>query len=185
MPKRSTKFYRKNEAEVMERLGLNPTKNSGAGWVEKEDGQNEHFICQLKSTDNQSISIKQNDIHVLENNAAVSHKTPIFAFQFLNTNEVWVAISEDEFKAYTAFKEQQQEKEICKGIDLALDESDQTSYNIFVASRNAGRSYLARQEFLKQREKEREQQKEDFKNIMKERRKQVGEEIQAKRNSNI
>ena len=43
MVKRSTKFYRKNEAEVMQQLGLKPTKNSGAGWIEKEDGQNEQF----------------------------------------------------------------------------------------------------------------------------------------------
>ena len=31
MNKRSIKFYRKNEAEVMKRLGFKPTKNSGAG----------------------------------------------------------------------------------------------------------------------------------------------------------
>ena len=31
--KRSGKFYRKNEAEVMKALGLKPTKNSGSGWV--------------------------------------------------------------------------------------------------------------------------------------------------------
>lgn len=31
MSKRSTKFYRKNEADVMKRLGFKPTKNSGAG----------------------------------------------------------------------------------------------------------------------------------------------------------
>lgn len=31
MNKRSTKFYRKNEAEVMKCLGFKPTRNSGAG----------------------------------------------------------------------------------------------------------------------------------------------------------
>ena len=30
---RTTKFYRKNEIEVMERLGFKPTKNSGSGWI--------------------------------------------------------------------------------------------------------------------------------------------------------
>ena len=30
---RTTKFYRKNEREVMERLGFKPTKNSGSGWI--------------------------------------------------------------------------------------------------------------------------------------------------------
>ena len=57
--KRSGKFYRRNEEDVMRRLGLEPTKNSGSGWIEKEDGQSEHVICQLKSTDAQSISIKK------------------------------------------------------------------------------------------------------------------------------
>ena len=64
--KRSGKFYRKNEKEVMESLGLKPTYNSGSGWVEKEDGQNEDVICQLKSTDAQSIKINQKDIRILE-----------------------------------------------------------------------------------------------------------------------
>ena len=30
---RTTKFYRKNEREVMKKLGFKPTKNSGSGWV--------------------------------------------------------------------------------------------------------------------------------------------------------
>lgn len=90
MNKRSTKFYRKNEEEVMKAIGLKPTKNSGAGWIEKEDGQNEYLICQLKSTDARSISVKQDDLHTLEYNACVSHKIPVFAIQFLNSNEVWV-----------------------------------------------------------------------------------------------
>ena len=38
---RSFKFYRENEKQVMESLGLKPTKNSGSTWIEKEDGQND------------------------------------------------------------------------------------------------------------------------------------------------
>lgn len=88
--KRSGKFYRKNEREVMEDLGFKPTKNSGSGWVEKEDGVNDYLICQLKSTDAQSIKVNQKDIRILEHNASVEHKVPVFAIQFLNTNEVWI-----------------------------------------------------------------------------------------------
>lgn len=88
--KRSGKFYRKNEKEVMKFLGLKATYNSGSGWIEKEDGQNEFVICQLKSTDAQSIKINQKDIRTLEHNACVSHKIPVFAIQFLNTGEVWL-----------------------------------------------------------------------------------------------
>lgn len=88
--KRTGKFYRKNEVEVMESLGLKPTKNSGSGWVEKEDGQNEYVIAQLKSTDAASIKIQQKDINILEYNASVTHKVPCFVIQFLNNNDVFV-----------------------------------------------------------------------------------------------
>lgn len=95
--KRSFKFYRQNEADVMESLGLKPTKNSGSGWVEKEDGQSEYLICQLKSTDAQSIKVNQKDIRILEYNATVAHKLPIFAIQFLNTGEVWLMAKPEDF----------------------------------------------------------------------------------------
>ena len=100
MQKRSTKWYRKNEAEVMNRLGLKPTRNSGAGWIEKCDGENEHFLCELKSTDHESFSIKQSVLHVLEHHALEAHKIPLFAFQFINRDEVWVAIKEEDIQAY-------------------------------------------------------------------------------------
>lgn len=93
---RTFKFYRKNEAEVMTSLGMKATKNSGSGWIEKEDGQNEYLICQLKSTDAQSIKVNQKDIRMLEKNALVAHKIPLFAIQFLNTNEVWLMIKPED-----------------------------------------------------------------------------------------
>lgn len=90
MAKRTTRFYRQNEAEVMSALGLKPTKNSGAGWVEKEDGQNDHLIAQLKSTDAASIKINLRDIEVLEANALVCHKVPVFVIQFLGTGDTFI-----------------------------------------------------------------------------------------------
>ena len=95
--KRSGKFYRKNEKEVMKSLGLKATYNSGSSWIEKEDGQNDFIICQLKSTDAQSIKINQKDIRILEHNASVAHKLPVFAIQFLNTNEVWLMAKPEDF----------------------------------------------------------------------------------------
>ncbi len=92
MAKRSGKWYRKNEEEVMKSLGLTPTKNSGSGWVEKEDGQSETVICQLKSTDAESIRIHQKDLHTLEYNATVCRKLPVFAVQFIGSNEVYLMI---------------------------------------------------------------------------------------------
>lgn len=90
MAKRTTRFYRQNEAEVMEALGLQPTKNSGAGWVEKEDGQNDHLIAQLKSTDANSIKVNLRDIEVMEANALVAHKVPVFVIQFLGTGDTFI-----------------------------------------------------------------------------------------------
>lgn len=94
--RRTGKFYRRNEAEVMEQLGLTPTKGSGSGWLEKEDGYNDTILCQLKSTDAESITVKQHDLHTLLYNSIVSHKLPVFAIQFLNTDEVWIMAKSDD-----------------------------------------------------------------------------------------
>lgn len=95
--RRSGKFYFRNEKEVMKSLGLKQTKGSGNQWLEKEDGQNDFLICQLKSTNAESIRVKQKDIRTLEYNADVSHKLPIFAIQFLNTGEVWLMAKPEDF----------------------------------------------------------------------------------------
>lgn len=100
MAKRTTKWYRKNEAEVMQRLGFKPTRNSGATWIDKGDGQNEHCICELKSTDKESYRLEQATLHTLEANAIEAHKLPIFALQFLNVDEVWLAVKETDIEAF-------------------------------------------------------------------------------------
>lgn len=96
--KRSGKFYRKNEAEVMRSLGLEPTPNSGSGWVVKEDGQSEDVICQLKSTDAMSIKINLKDIETLEYNALVAHKLPVFAIQFLCNNQTYLLVKPEDLQ---------------------------------------------------------------------------------------
>ena len=122
---RSFKFYRKNEEEVMKSLGLNPTKNSGSYWIEKEDGYNDYVICQLKSTDAQSIKVNQKDIRALEKNAMIEHKIPMFAIQFLNTGEVWLMLKPDdlpdaaEYILTGSIKENRVEQ---LGIDLEASE---------------------------------------------------------------
>ena len=186
MNKRSTKFYRKNEAEVMERLGFRPTKNSGAGWIEKEDGQNEHCICQLKSTDKQSMSIKQHDLRVLEYNASVAHKLPVFALQFLNTDEVWVVVRPEDLGALQGLvrgegisehlnKTNNVEDEFC------LDTEDEEEYNVYVPERSAGKSFLARQRYNKQKAEEADERKEKLKQKNRERRRQFAKKAKTKR----
>lgn len=76
----------------MKSLGLKPTKNSGSGWVEKEDGISDAVICQLKSTDKESMKLNKRDIDVLNYNAGVCHKMPVFAVQFLQSNEVYLLV---------------------------------------------------------------------------------------------
>lgn len=148
--KRSGKFYRKNEAEVMELLGLKPTKNSGSGWIEKEDGQSENLICQLKSTDANSIKVNKKDLDVLSYNAAVAHKLPVFAIQFLQSNEVYLIVKPEmlcEAAKYIETGEYESANEFV-GIDLTEHEDVVAKPKRIIKS-----SSTARNEFNKQNEK--------------------------------
>lgn len=89
MARRSGKFYSKNEKETLKRFGLTPCLMSGAGNLEKEDGYNDNLLCQHKSTDAASYSIKLNDIRKLELHAAIDHKTPFFMVQFLENDDIF------------------------------------------------------------------------------------------------
>ena len=80
----------------MRSLGFEPTPNSGSGWIVKEDGVSDECMCQLKSTDAKSIKINLQDIHVLEYNSGVEHKIPVFAIQFISTNEVFLLIKPED-----------------------------------------------------------------------------------------
>lgn len=144
--KRSGKFYRKNEKEVMESLGLRPTINSGSTWIEKEDGVNDYLICQLKSTDAQSIRVQQKDIRMLEKNAYIEHKIPIFAIQFLNTGEVWLMAKPEDFQDVAGF------------LDAGIIQKDAGSpiyvpEDIKPEARVIKSSSSAREEYEKEREK--------------------------------
>lgn len=103
--KRSAKFYRKNESEVVKKYGLNPTINSGSGWIQKEDGENADILCQLKSTDKDSIKINLLDLHKLIYHADTAHKIPLFMIQFLQQNEEFIIMrAEDTHSLCTAFQ---------------------------------------------------------------------------------
>jgi len=147
---RTFKFYRQNEAEVMKSLGMRPTSNSGSGWIEKEDGQNDYLICQLKSTDKQSIKVAQKDIEILEINARVTHKIPIFAIQFLNVGDVFLMIRPEDLKNVSEYIETGK----CETANsfVGLDLSDQPDVQV-VARRKIGSSSKAREEFHAEREK--------------------------------
>lgn len=153
---RSFKFYRKNEEEVMKSLGLKPTKNSGSGWIEKEDGQNDYVICQLKSTDAQSIKVNQKDIRTLEKNAMIEHKIPMFAIQFINTGEVWLMLKPDdlpdavEYILTGSIKENRVEQ---LGIDLESSEDIKTISHKSIKSSGSSRERFHEQQNKKYNKK--------------------------------
>lgn len=81
-------------------LGLNPVIMSGAGWVDKEDGENENILCQLKSTDADSIRINKLDLEKLEYHSSVSHKLPLFIIQFLEDDSLYAVLPISELDKY-------------------------------------------------------------------------------------
>ena len=75
-------------------------------------------------------------------------------------------------------------EKLSKGFDFDLDKEEEKDYNIYCASRNAGKSYIARQMYLKQREEEADRKSREYKQKLKrarekqrERRKQIGKEV--------
>lgn len=148
--KRTTKFYRKNEEEVMKSLGLEPTPNSGAGWIVKEDGQSDELICQLKSTDAQSIKVNQKDIRILEKNANIEHKLPVFAIQFLNTSEVWLMIKPEDLVDVAQYIKTGKTNSKNDFLDLDVEDNPDVVTKV---ERKIKSSSNARLEFNKEREK--------------------------------
>ncbi len=93
--RRKGKFYSKNEKEVMKGLGLTPAPASGAGWIVKEDGENELSMVQLKSTDSTRYTLDMLDMKKLEYHAQVSNKIPIFLVQFLQEDRMYAIVPVD------------------------------------------------------------------------------------------
>jgi hypothetical protein len=146
--RRTTKFYRQNEAEVMTSLGLEPTPNSGAGWKLKEDGQNDFLIAQLKSTDAESLRVQLKDWHTLEYNAVVAHKIPVFVGQFLSTGEVFIMAKPADLPSVVQYLE-------CGKCDVVKTEiiaPDEQQSNQTLEPIKSGN----RDRFWKNKEKERE-----------------------------
>ena len=140
--KRSGKFYRNNEKEVMKLLGLEPTPNSGSGWLVKEDGQSENIICQLKSTDNNSIKINKLDLDKLSYNSLVAHKLPVFAIQFLNSNEVFLVVKPEDItdiSKYINTGEVPKEREI---IDIPDINTCQKGVRKIKSSSNSRKAFM-------------------------------------------
>lgn len=146
MPKRSGKFYYKNEREVMESLGLKQVPGSGNSWIAKEDGENDYILCQLKSTDANSIRVQKLDIDKLVEHAAISHKFPLFAIQFLKSNEVWLMARPDDFSDVANYIKTGKCDNPKESIVNIVDTKTKVTKKKIVSSSNAKESYYAQLE---------------------------------------
>ena len=114
------------------------------------------MICQLKSTDAQSIKVNQKDIRILEKNAMIEHKIPMFAIQFLNTGEVWLMLKPDdlpdasEYILTGSIKENRLEQ---LGIDLEASEDIRTISHKSIKSSGSSRERFHEQQNKKYNKK--------------------------------
>ena len=79
----------------MKGLGFKPAPASGAGWIVKEDGENDLAMVQLKSTDSTRYTLDMLDMKKLEYHANISHKIPIFIVQFLREDKLYAIVPVD------------------------------------------------------------------------------------------
>lgn len=144
--KRSGKFYSKNEKETLSKLGLRPIPFSGAGWVEKEDGENEFSLVQLKSTEASSYRVDMLDIKKLEYHASVSNKVPIFLIQFLKHDKIYALVNLEDLDEL---------HEIFNNEDNVIQKKGSDSYEeVAVVKKMVSSSSKARKQFFEEKEKQ-------------------------------
>ena len=100
--KRTTEWYRKNESKVMKKLGFKPTAMSGAGLAEKEDGENDIAISQLKTTEAEAFKLSLLDIDKLVFHANEAHKIPVFVVEFYR-RETLVCIRPEDLERFCEY----------------------------------------------------------------------------------
>lgn len=92
MSKQNTKFYRRDEANAMKRLGLVPDRQSGGGWIRKADGENDDIICEYKTTEAASYRLTFEELNKLHEQAIQAGKIPVFAVSPLQSDKIYVTI---------------------------------------------------------------------------------------------
>lgn len=142
--KRSGKFYSKNEKETLKKLGLKPIAFSGAGWIDKEDGESEKALVQLKSTEASSYRVDMLDIKKLEYHASVSNKVPIFIIQFLKQDKIYALVNLEDLDDLNDILNGKQVK---RKIEIKENEEE------LVERRKIQSSQKARNKFFEEREK--------------------------------
>mgnify|MGYP007130343538 CR=1 FL=1 len=146
MRKRTGKFYSRNEKETLSKLGLTPAPMSGAGWIIKEDGENEIAMVQLKSTDASSYRIDLLDLKKLEYHAEVSNKVPIFLVQFLTRDKLYAILSIEDIKEVSKALETGETPERITFVEQASVEQEQNE-----PVKKIKASTKAREQFFRER----------------------------------
>jgi hypothetical protein len=139
----------------MRDLGLVPTKGSGGGWVEKEDGQNDHIMAQLKSTDKESYKLKKIDLERLEYNAMVAKKVPVFIIQFLQDDTRYALMAIDDIPKINEYLNTGEiTNSSDEDLDIVIEETSPKP-----KGKKIGSSSKARAKFYEQKQKEWENKK--------------------------
>lgn len=141
--------------------------------IEKEDGQSDQAICQLKSTDKQSISIKQTDLHILEQHALEAHKLPVFALQFLNLDEVWIMVKPEHIELLQSLVRGDDisenlprnifEEEIEENTQECIDKTEEEDYNKSVTSKQLQKRLIAKRRYSKEQARVKEEKQKEIK----------------------
>ena len=123
--------------------------------MEKEDGQSEDVLCQLKSTDAQSIKVNKYDLDTLQYNAMVAHKLPVFAIQFLQSNEVYVVCKPELLKELAEYLQTGEVPDTTRyalsGIDLSGHEDISPQCERVIKSSSSAREQFHKEQQAKYR----------------------------------
>lgn len=139
----------------MHKYNLQPTINSGSGWIQKEDGENADILCQLKSTDKDSIKINLLDIHKLIYHADTAHKIPLFMIQFLQQNEEYVVMRAEDVQSLCTAREGIQEYNYTTPKQNAIESVSAVLQSVseFEPKTTVKSDPKAREKYYKEREK--------------------------------
>lgn len=94
MPKQSTRFYRRDERDTNDDYGLKSRRDSGAGWINKLDGEDNDRIVSMKSTEAGSFRVTFADLAELEYQALIANKLPVFLVKDLTNDKRYFIIEE-------------------------------------------------------------------------------------------
>lgn len=111
--------------------------------IVKEDGQSEEIICQLKSTDANSIKVNKSDLDTLEYNSLVSHKLPVFVIQFLQSNQTYLVLKPEDLSdivKYINTGEISQNRFLgIEMVDVEVEEKEKTQPRRIISSSSKAR----------------------------------------------